>query len=470
MRLSFVVLLLLLLACGVVLAHGGHSTKSPTLPKENGGDSEHGAGEHDDGHDDDKKMSHMGGSTSPEEQARKKELILLLHVAIASVVVFCTLPISVALVAKKKFEYHRQLSGLNTLALLFAGAMAILGFSDGDSFHSGMGVFALVCLCLQSGFGILKQYMLTGLNMQYHRFLGLIVFAVLHVTWWTGFYHIANCNDSLNALQICNAHFFLVEMLIIALASISELVGEGIGDAVLVSQNPNFEWDWFTKLAHLGTAFVWLAAVMVGLLLARKWPSSLPRGWALILGSSIHMVLLFVHDHEANSLTPNAHRLHEFALLPLVFARYMQWRRLSCFLLLVAGIAFASAAEPVAELMQGTFNVFAYLTTLVALAVATQAVHVGIHTQILTKRHQTSTMFSRSGWDRVVRILCCVGVCCPSLLAMDEETPQTPSSATVEDEYQATVLVNSEDNEEEDEDDVSPRKLSEKEEAPESKA
>jgi hypothetical protein len=85
----------------------------------------------------------------------------------------------------------------------------------------------------------------------------------------------ADCNASLNAFQMCNAHFFLgslfcvvgllqlyygehgefvakMEMALIAFGALGELLGEGLGDSVLLASHPDdFEWNAPAKMVSL---------------------------------------------------------------------------------------------------------------------------------------------------------------------------------------------------------------------------
>jgi hypothetical protein len=70
--------------------------------------------------------------------------------------------------------------------------------------------------------------------------------------------------------------------------------------------------------------------------------------------------------------------------------------------------------------MEGFFSPAGYLGSIVLLAFFTHALHVFITTKLLKESPTSSTLFSRSGWGKIVRVCCCVCLC-PSLQALDQE-------------------------------------------------
>ena len=393
-------------------------------------------------HEEESGMDGMNGEAfNADESRRKQELFLVLHAFIASVIVWITLPISIALVSGRKLELHKQVSTVNTLGIMFLGLVAVLGFAEGESWHAIIALITLGAWVAQASYGWLRNFAFRGMPLKPHRFLGLALFVMTFISWVSGVLHVLGSCNALSDVQMCNAHFYLgalfvivglvdgyyqpdfaakVEMFLAVFGGISELVGEGLVDSILNSIDPDtFYWDSMAKTVHLATASLWIISGFVGWIVAVKWPSTLSRGITLVVGSTFHLIFMFMHGQDASTLTKTAHLVHEIALVPVLFTRFSgKIPKLTSYMLIVSGFAFCFAADPVTRDLSH-ISPIVYVLIILSSATLFHIIHGFIRLKILRKS-PSDTMFERTGCADIIYYLI-DGVsyrlcrCCPAL-------------------------------------------------------
>ena len=442
-------LLVLLVSPSSVFGHGDDMDDDDEPPKPKGGGG----------------MKPMDGMNNEEEEdpvkaadvrRKKRKVMMIFHAVLASGVVWITMPISIALVSGKKMELHRNMSSVNTLAMMFIGLLAVLGFADGESWHAKIAFLCLGAWAFQAGYGWIRHFWYkTSMPIKPHRFFGIALAGITMIAWASGVLHVMGSCNAAEDVQMCNAHFFLgalfvlvglangyyspefaakVEMCLAAFGGISELVGEGAVDSILNAIDPQtFVWDHMAKMVHLTTAAIWVACAFVGWAIAVRRPSTLQRGIALWLGILFHLIFMFSHGDDASPRTKAAHLLHELALIPVLITRpTARLPKVTSYLLTVSGFGFVFAADPITR-DAGSIEPFPYVLMIAFYASIFHAVHGYIRMYILRKE-PSETMLERTGWAQPVYcFLGCLGrifCCCPALQRDEIEVLPLPGGKT----------------------------------------
>jgi len=369
----------------------------------------------------------MDGSDMDEETKTKQKVFVAFHAVLGSIVVYVTLPLAMAFVAGKQPEKHKVFMTVNACLLFFSTLVAMLQFAEGDSKHAKLAGFCVLCWALQALYGLLKNFLFKTWPLKPHRSFGLFLVALSYMTWTSGVLHVQDSCSAAGALQLCQAHILLGAGLVLiglahlyyheAFASSLELAVvmcfvavELVVDAsITVSQATSpgvYDWVETTKVLHVGAALTWFAAVMAGAIGCKQ---RYAQGPGFTLGLVLHFFFVLLNSVASNDRARAAKTLHLLALVPIAVARPRLRQGTTAFLCVIAGVAFAASADPIANDAL-VLDAPAYGAAVFGVGLTLFLIHVLVMRFVVSTTdtpNSESTVFHRAGCAQAAGAACC---------------------------------------------------------------